>query len=73
MENLVNNTPICDEDKTKVCLIQDIAKYIKLHKLTPISPENFDALMDSSIEEIEQAFLSIREITERGSAPQHPL
>lgn len=69
----MRNTLTLDEEKTKICLITDIAKYIKLHQLTPIEPDHFDLLMDSSIQEIEEAFQEIRTAVEgEAHSPQHP-
>lgn len=44
---------LSEESKEKVCIIQDIAKVIKLMGQSPLTVDGFDMLYDSTISELE--------------------
>lgn len=50
---LIDNKIISDESKTKVCMITDIAKMLKLNgSHIPLSTEQFNTMYDMSIQEL---------------------
>ena len=60
-----------DISKTKVCLIEDIAKLYRLYSDKTISVKVFDILYDMSVPELDVAFRNCRDLLEQKAAVKH--